>query len=97
MVCRFGVALYAESRWVVNEGGERVKLACVNWVAHLDTAVAEGLHKQPLDVISNKIKSMGFNCNLGLLDAIDGVEAKSTDIIDLPLTEAFQGKMEEEM
>ncbi|XP_054821094.1 glycosyl hydrolase 5 family protein-like [Prosopis cineraria] len=57
-----GASLYAESRWVVNEGGERVKLACVNWVSHLDTPVAEGLHKQPLDVISNKIKSMGFNC-----------------------------------
>ncbi|KAK4256639.1 hypothetical protein QN277_006339 [Acacia crassicarpa] len=109
-------ALYTESRWVVkNEGGERVKLACVNWVSHLDTVVAEGLHKQPLEVISNKIKSMGFNCvrltwplylvtneslasltvrrsfqNLGLLDAIAGVEAKNPDIIDLPLIKAFQ-------
>ncbi|XP_028776529.1 glycosyl hydrolase 5 family protein-like [Neltuma alba] len=57
-----GEALYTESRWVVKEGGGRVKLACVNWVSHLDTVVAEGLHKQPLDVISKKIKSMGFNC-----------------------------------
>ena len=54
--------LFTDSRWVVNEGGQRVKLACVNWVSHLDAVLAEGLHKQPLDVISKKIKSMGFNC-----------------------------------
>ncbi|KAF7834474.1 glycosyl hydrolase 5 family protein-like [Senna tora] len=54
--------LYSDSRWVVNHGGQRVKLACVNWVSHLDAVVAEGLSKQPLDVISKRIKSMGFNC-----------------------------------
>ncbi|KAK7839370.1 hypothetical protein CFP56_018090 [Quercus suber] len=31
---------------------QRVKLACVNWVSHLDTMVAGGLNKQPLDVVS---------------------------------------------
>ncbi|XP_042502942.1 glycosyl hydrolase 5 family protein-like [Macadamia integrifolia] len=54
--------LYTNSRWVVDENGQRVKLACVNWVSHLEAMVAEGLHKQPLDVISKQIKSMGFNC-----------------------------------
>ncbi|XP_042499879.1 glycosyl hydrolase 5 family protein-like [Macadamia integrifolia] len=54
--------LYTNSRWVVNESGQRVKLACVNWASHLEAMVAEGLHKQPLDVISKQIRSMGFNC-----------------------------------
>ncbi|KAK7399619.1 hypothetical protein VNO78_10804 [Psophocarpus tetragonolobus] len=54
--------LSTDSRWIVNEDGKRVKLGCVNWVSHLEVAVAEGLSKQPVDVISKRIKSMGFNC-----------------------------------
>ncbi|KAJ4960110.1 hypothetical protein NE237_020020 [Protea cynaroides] len=54
--------LYTNSRWIVDESGQRVKLACVNWVSHLEPMVAEGLTKQPLDVISKRIISMGFNC-----------------------------------
>ncbi|KAE9610332.1 hypothetical protein Lal_00006595 [Lupinus albus] len=57
-----GVPLHTDSRWIVNEDGKRVKLACVNWVSHLDAVVAEGLSKQHVDVISNRIKTMGFNC-----------------------------------
>ncbi|XP_042519895.1 glycosyl hydrolase 5 family protein-like [Macadamia integrifolia] len=54
--------LYTNSRWIVDEDGKRVKLACVNWVGHLQPMLAEGLSKQPLDKISKKILSMGFNC-----------------------------------
>lgn len=54
--------LSTNSRWIVNEGGERVKLSCVNWVSHLEAVVAEGLSKQPVDMISKKILDMGFNC-----------------------------------
>ncbi|KAH9622448.1 hypothetical protein KSS87_016672 [Heliosperma pusillum] len=54
--------LSTQSRWVVDEDGQRVKLACVNWVSHLDLVVTEGLSKQPIDVISSKILEMGFNC-----------------------------------
>ncbi|XP_004504189.1 glycosyl hydrolase 5 family protein-like [Cicer arietinum] len=54
--------LKTSSRWIVNQNGVRVKLACVNWVSHLDAVVAEGLSKKPVDAISNIIKSMGFNC-----------------------------------
>ncbi|KAL6188116.1 hypothetical protein ACLB2K_039510 [Fragaria x ananassa] len=54
--------LSTSSRWIVDENGQRVKLACVNWVAHLDPVVAEGLSKQPLDSISKRITSLGFNC-----------------------------------
>lgn len=54
--------LFTTSRWIVNGEGQRVKLACVNWAAHLKPAVAEGLSKQPMDSISKWISSMGFNC-----------------------------------
>ncbi|XP_043706685.1 glycosyl hydrolase 5 family protein-like [Telopea speciosissima] len=54
--------LSTNSRWIVDESGRRVKLACVNWASHLEPMVAEGLNKQPLDVISKQIISMGFNC-----------------------------------
>ncbi|KAL7610229.1 glycosyl hydrolase 5 family protein [Lactuca sativa] len=56
--------LSTNSRWIVDDGngGERVKLSCVNWVSHLDAVVAEGLSKQPVDMISKKILEMGFNC-----------------------------------
>ncbi|GJX33038.1 glycosyl hydrolase 5 family protein-like protein [Tanacetum coccineum] len=56
--------LSTNSRWIVDDakGGERVKLSCVNWVSHLDVVVAEGLSKQPVDMISKKILDMGFNC-----------------------------------
>ncbi|KAL5053557.1 hypothetical protein RYX36_034239 [Vicia faba] len=57
-----GVPLGTDSRWIVNKNGQRVKLACVNWVSHLDAVVAEGLSKKPVDEISKGIKSMGFNC-----------------------------------
>lgn len=54
--------LHTNSRWIVDENGQRVKLACVNWVTHLEPVVAEGLSKQPMDAISKRIISMGFNC-----------------------------------
>ncbi|KAJ8465767.1 hypothetical protein OPV22_028319 [Ensete ventricosum] len=54
--------LSTSSRWVVDDDGRRVKLACVNWAAHLEPAVAEGLSKQPLDAISKSVAAMGFNC-----------------------------------
>ena len=56
--------LSTSGRWVVDEeaSGERVKLACVNWVSHLQPMVAEGLHKRPVGEIAGVILSMGFNC-----------------------------------
>ncbi|MED6217884.1 hypothetical protein PIB30_021681 [Stylosanthes scabra] len=57
------VPLNTNGRWIVDEGGgERVKLACVNWVSHLEASIPEGLSKQPLDGISKRIKTLGFNC-----------------------------------
>ncbi|KAF3431160.1 hypothetical protein FNV43_RR25890 [Rhamnella rubrinervis] len=57
-----GLPLSTNSRWIVDERGQRVKLACLNWVSHTNTVLAEGLNKQPVDVISKRIRSMGFNC-----------------------------------
>ncbi|KAK6922300.1 Glycoside hydrolase, family 5 [Dillenia turbinata] len=55
--------LSTNSRWIIEEeSGRRVKLACLNWPSHLEAVMAEGLSKQPLDVISERIGSMGFNC-----------------------------------
>ncbi|XP_075485386.1 glycosyl hydrolase 5 family protein-like [Primulina tabacum] len=54
--------LSTDSRWIVDESGHRVKLACVNWPSHLEVVVAEGLSKKPVDVISKEIVDMGFNC-----------------------------------
>lgn len=55
--------LSTDSRWIVDvQTGQRIKLACVNWVSHLKPVVAEGLSKQPVDKISKQILSMGFNC-----------------------------------
>lgn len=54
--------LSTESRWIIDESGQRVKLACVNWPSHLDVVVTEGLSKQPVDDISQEITKLGFNC-----------------------------------
>ncbi|KAI4368467.1 hypothetical protein MLD38_017023 [Melastoma candidum] len=54
--------LSTSSRWIVDGDGHRVKLACVNWVSHLEPVVAEGLSKRSMDDISHTILSMGFNC-----------------------------------
>ncbi|KAJ3675308.1 hypothetical protein LUZ60_004350 [Juncus effusus] len=56
------VQLSTSSRWIIDESGKRVKLACVSWPSHLETMFAEGLSKQPVDTISKTIVSMGFNC-----------------------------------
>ncbi|KAJ7944981.1 Endoglucanase [Quillaja saponaria] len=55
--------LSTNKRWIVDaNSGERVKLACVNWVTHLQPMLAEGLNKQPLSNIASQIANRGFNC-----------------------------------
>ncbi|XP_047316407.1 glycosyl hydrolase 5 family protein-like [Impatiens glandulifera] len=54
--------LSTDSRWIVDETGRRVKLACVNWVSHLEPMLAEGLSRKPVSLIANRIREMGFNC-----------------------------------
>lgn len=57
-----GLPLSTSSRWIVDERGRRVKLACVNWPAHLEPMLAEGLGKRPVDAIAGDVAAMGFNC-----------------------------------
>ncbi|WMV43964.1 hypothetical protein MTR67_037349 [Solanum verrucosum] len=55
--------LSTSSRWIIDdENGQRVKLACVNWAAHLQTMLPEGLDQQPINNIVKQISLMGFNC-----------------------------------
>lgn len=55
--------LSTDGRWIVDgTTGRRVKLTCVNWAAHLEPMLAEGLDKKPLGDIVAKIRRLRFNC-----------------------------------
>ncbi|KAK1768457.1 glycoside hydrolase superfamily [Phialemonium atrogriseum] len=54
--------LHTSSRWILDADNKRVKLRCVNWAAHMETNVPEGLHKQSIDYLADWIKAQGFNC-----------------------------------
>ncbi|CAN6279072.1 unnamed protein product [Urochloa humidicola] len=56
------VTLSTSSRWIVDQAGHRVKLACVNWPSHLEPVVTEGLGRQPVGGIAGMVVSLGFNC-----------------------------------
>lgn len=56
------VPLSTTSRWIVDAGGERVKLRCVNWAGHMETNLPEGLHKQSISYLADWIAGQGFNC-----------------------------------
>ncbi|KAL1874286.1 hypothetical protein Daus18300_003650 [Diaporthe australafricana] len=56
------VPLSTTSRWIVDAGGERVKLRCVNWAGHMETHLPEGLHKQSISYLADWIAGQGFNC-----------------------------------
>ena len=55
-------SLSTSSRWIVDDRGRRVKLACVNWPSHLEPVLAEGLGHRPLGAIAAGVAAMGFNC-----------------------------------
>ena len=47
----------------VDSEGNRVKLVCVNWYgAHMEDMVVNGLDRQNIQFIANKIAELGFNC-----------------------------------
>ncbi|CAH2045418.1 unnamed protein product [Thlaspi arvense] len=98
----FAFPLSTDTRWIVDDGdgnrGRRVKLTCVNWPSHLETAVAEGLSKQPLDLISEEIVSMGFNCvrltwplYLATDESFSGVMTVRQSLRKFGLSEAVSG------
>mmetsp|Transcript_67724 Transcript_67724/g.175929 ORF Transcript_67724/g.175929 Transcript_67724/m.175929 type:complete len:751 (-) Transcript_67724:391-2643(-) len=55
--------LHTSGRYIVDNVGERVKWACVNWYgAYSTTHVVGGLEVQPMEVIVDRIVDLGFNC-----------------------------------
>ncbi|CAO2039488.1 unnamed protein product [Urochloa humidicola] len=56
------VTLSTSSRWIVDQAGHRVKLACANWPSHLEPVVTEGLGRRPVGAIAGMVVSLGFNC-----------------------------------
>jgi endoglucanase len=56
------VPLSTRSRWIVDSGGDRIKLRCVNWAGHMETNLPEGLHKQSIGYLADWIADQGFNC-----------------------------------
>ncbi|XP_030530356.2 glycosyl hydrolase 5 family protein-like [Rhodamnia argentea] len=55
--------LSTDGRWIVDATtGRRAKLACVNWAAHLEPMLAEGLDKKPMGDIVAEIRRLRFNC-----------------------------------
>ncbi|CAK9019073.1 4-beta-glucanase E1) (Endocellulase E1) [Durusdinium trenchii] len=50
-------------RWIVDQQGLRVKLACVNWAgAEVKDGVVGGLHLRSAYSIAKTFREMGFNC-----------------------------------
>uniref|UniRef100_A0A6N2M544 Mannan endo-1,4-beta-mannosidase n=1 Tax=Salix viminalis TaxID=40686 RepID=A0A6N2M544_SALVM len=59
----YSLPLKTQGRWLVDERtGERVKLHCVNWPAHILPMLAEGLDKQPLRFIASELVKNNYNC-----------------------------------
>ncbi|KAK6928759.1 Glycoside hydrolase, family 5 [Dillenia turbinata] len=59
----YALPLSTRSRWIVDStSGNRVKLKCINWAAHMQTMLAEGLDKKPLSDVASQVSSLGFNC-----------------------------------
>ncbi|KAL7122919.1 hypothetical protein ACP275_01G074200 [Erythranthe tilingii] len=55
--------LSTSSRWIIDQGtGNRVKLTCANWAAHMEPMIPEGLEKKPVSYIASQIAKLGFNC-----------------------------------
>ncbi|KAI3634641.1 hypothetical protein MIR68_007022 [Amoeboaphelidium protococcarum] len=51
-----------QGRWIIDQTGKRVKLACVNFASHMEALIPEGMGDQPLHVLMEKMVEMGFNC-----------------------------------
>ncbi|KAK3227927.1 hypothetical protein Dsin_007789 [Dipteronia sinensis] len=59
----YSLPLSTSKKWIIDSAsGRRVKLTCVNWAAHLEPMLAEGLDKKPLKDIVNMVAEQNFNC-----------------------------------
>ncbi|KAE8698937.1 putative Nucleoporin GLE1 [Hibiscus syriacus] len=70
--------LSTNSRWIVGEGGRRMKLAYI-WPAYLITN----------DSLASLTVRQSFQ-QLGLVESIAGIQASNPSIIDVPLIKAYQ-------
>ncbi|KAH6654339.1 cellulase family protein [Truncatella angustata] len=59
---QISLPLKTDSRWILDNAGNRVKLRCINWPGHMETNIPEGLDKQSIDYIADFIQQQGFNC-----------------------------------
>jgi len=63
VICSQTLPLKTQSRWVVDNTGHRVKLACVSWYGgESPDFVVGGLQSNSMKNIASLIKSYGFNC-----------------------------------
>lgn len=54
--------LSTASKWIIDQTGTRVKLACVNWAGHMEAGIPEGLSHNTADAIAKLVATNGFNC-----------------------------------
>ncbi len=67
--------LRTRGRFITDAAGMRVKLACVNWAAHMEALLPEGLSRRPLADIAAQIADLGFNC-VRLTYAVETVQRR---------------------
>ena len=68
-----------------------MKLACVNWSgAQLEGYVVNGLDKQPLKFIVDKIAALGFNC-IRLVNSMDVIYKNPVGVFKDSLTNSSDG------
>jgi hypothetical protein len=61
--CCNSLPLSTQKRWIIDDAtGQRVKLTCAHWVAHVKPMLVEGLDKLPIKDIATQIANSGFNC-----------------------------------
>ncbi len=77
--------LFTSARWIYDASGTNVTYAGVNWPAHAESMLPEGLQYQSIADIISKIKSLGMNSirltyATEMVDQIYDNEGKDVDI-----------------
>lgn len=59
----YSLPLSTRGRWIIDsKTGLRVKLVCVNWPAHTQSMLIEGLNHRPLKELADEAIKLKFNC-----------------------------------
>ncbi|KAK8022258.1 hypothetical protein PG993_013025 [Apiospora rasikravindrae] len=80
-------------RWMTDRSGNIVTYAGVNWPAHIDVMIPEGLQYQSVASIVSKIKSLGMNA-VRLTFAIEMIDQITHK--DIPISKAFTDALGQE-